>query len=78
MEGFDGNGKWEDVKDPIAPFLYHEDCEGRLYMKEMKAIVPRLKELVKFWEDGHDKKMCMQLVKDMTKLIKTKKPLEFC
>lgn len=54
MEGFckEGNS-WVDIKDPIAPFLNHSDCDGSLTPAECLAVAPRVRELVENWADDN-------------------------
>jgi len=71
--------KWDKIKDDIVPFLYHSDCDGKLTARECKKIAPRLKELVKDWDDNdYDKQQALELIKGMNKCAKNNKPLRFC
>lgn len=78
MIGFGGWRTWDDINDKIKPFLTHSDCDGSLTIKQMKVIIPRLKELTKEWaEDDYDKQNCNDLIKGMQKAIKENKKLQF-
>lgn len=79
MQGFGGEGKWEDVRDGIKYLLNHSDCEGFLTPMEMRKIYPRLLEIAKAWPDDHpDKEQAIQLAKDMKKLASKGQQLIFC
>lgn len=68
----------EILKDPIAPLLFHSDCEGEISSKDCKAAAPRLKELIQFWpEDDFDKKQFMMLADGMEEAAKAGEPLLF-
>src|ERR1035437_2528551 len=83
MDGFGGCKEWNSVKDDIALFLNHSDCEGSLTPKQCKKVYPRLSELVEqfpeesIWLD-HDKRCGKILVKDMKECVEKNINLEFC
>ena len=80
MRGFgDGYKSWDNIKDPIVPLLNHSDCDGKLGLREMKKIAPRLRELVELWgEDDWDRKQALILARDMEQCVERKIQLEFC
>jgi hypothetical protein len=78
MQCFGGTIPWKTVKDPIVPFLNHSNCEGTMTPEAMKKVAPRIKALVKDWEDGHDKNNALELAADMLRLSKKNKRLHFC
>jgi len=43
---------WDEIDDPIVPFLCHSDCEGILTPEECAKIAPRLKELIADWPEA--------------------------
>jgi hypothetical protein len=62
--------QWDTITDPIAPFLAHSDCEGKLSPEVCATVGPRLRELMKDWpktvtihptkewtDQGYDKEM---------------------
>lgn len=51
MEGYGGGRSWEEIDDPIVPFLNHSDCEGDLDAEACETIGPRLRELVVEWPE---------------------------
>lgn len=78
MEGFvDGGLSWKKIKDPIAPFLNHSDCDGDLSPEQCATVAPRLRELVDGWDDDHDKRNALELAKDMKIHAAASKPLVF-
>ena len=78
MQGFDGNMPWDKVKDNIVLLLHHSDCDGELTVEECKRVWPRLKELIKDWEEkDYDKINALRLIEDMKGTIKKNEPLEF-
>ena len=80
MDGFCEKGgiSWSKVKDDIVPLLNHSDCDGELTVEECKKIWPRLKELIKDWEEGNrDKRGAYRLIEGMKEAIKMNEPLEF-
>lgn len=69
-EGSTEKVSWSTISDPIATFLAHSDCEGKLSPKACAIIFPRLRELMKDWpkmvtihptkewtDQGYDKEM---------------------
>ena len=71
--------KWDNIDDPIVDLLYHSDCDGELTYEECEKIAPRLRELVKNWDDDdYDKKQALLLVEGMENCVKEKVSLEFC
>lgn len=78
MIGFGGFTSWDNVSDDIKYFLNHSDCNGELMPNECLKIAPRLKELVKKWDDNdYDKIKALELADDMEFLAKKNKPLIF-
>ncbi len=79
MEGFTtlphrGNGgpgkPWYNADGepvtPLAPLIYHSDCDGYLTSYECETVLPRLKEIVESWEDGdYDKEHAGYLIAGM-------------
>ena len=64
--------------DAIFGLLNHSDCDGHLTPKQMKIIVPRLKELISNWRvDDYDRIQGENLVKEMENSILTNKRLQF-
>jgi hypothetical protein len=47
----DEGDTWES-DDPITFFLSADDCGGELSPKLLKAIAPRMRDIVSEWEDG--------------------------
>ncbi|MFW6219834.1 MAG: hypothetical protein ACOCZ5_01340 [bacterium] len=82
MEGFGGTKSWENIDDPIVPFLYHSDCDGKLSPKECKMIIPRLRELIKMIPEEdqyqYDITMGLELVEGMTLASSCNEDLIFC
>ena len=40
-------GHWSrEVEDPLLYLLWHSDCEGKLYVKQQRLLLPRLEELL--------------------------------
>lgn len=76
MEGFGGDRKWS-CQDAIIPFLNHSDCEGELTAEECATVGPRLKELVKNWDECVDKSRALELANDMILLGSEGNPLIF-
>jgi hypothetical protein len=77
MEGFGGTTKWETMADPIKALLNHSDCDGKLTPKECRQVAPRLRELVKNWDDDHDKRNALELADGMESAAKESKSLQF-
>jgi hypothetical protein len=78
MEGFDGTTAWKDFEDDIIPLLNHSDCDGHLTISECKKIAPRLKELIKDWDDiNSDKSRAEELIIGMEDAIDKNENLEF-
>lgn len=71
--------KWDKVKDDIVPLLLHSDCDGKLSVEECKKVAPRLRELIKEWDDNdYDKQQAILLAEGMEDCIKKNKSLIFC
>jgi len=71
--------KWDKIQDPIVDLLNHSDCEGHLTAGQCKKIAPRLRELIKDWNDeDYDKIQALKLAEGMEYCVKNKKELEFC
>ncbi|AQT69945.1 hypothetical protein STSP2_03145 [Anaerohalosphaera lusitana] len=81
MVGHGGTRPWEDVDDPLKPFLHHSDCDGELTVEECKQVYPRLEQLLQSWPDGDNpfshKRKGMELVRGMKRAIAQGEPLEF-
>jgi len=77
MEGFGGVKNWDEVNDPIKPFLNHSDCDGVLTPEECRVVAQRLKELVQDWEDYYDKRNALLLAEDMQYCAEKGITLEF-
>ena len=70
--------KWDNIKDPIVKLLRHSDCEGHLTYGECKKIAPRLRELIKDWnENDYDMAQATLLAEGMDICVKEKKSLMF-
>ena len=72
---------WEDAEfdEPIEPLMNHSDCDGLLEPEECKKIAPRLRDLVRNWEDDdYDKANALILADDMEKCASAKLQLGFC
>lgn len=70
--------KWDNIKDPIVDLLYHSDCDGNLTTSQCRKIAPRIRELVKNWEeDDYDKKQAVLLAEGMEFCAKNRKILKF-
>lgn len=81
MVGFGGDIPWSAVKDDIKWFLNHSDCEGSIGPSRCAKIAPRIRAIVKQWPDevyDHDKSCALKLAKDMERLGKEGKRLNFC
>lgn len=39
-------GRWEDVDNPLVPFLHHSDCDGDLSPEQCATVAPALREAV--------------------------------
>jgi hypothetical protein len=78
MEGFGGDKKFSDFKDDIIPLLNHSDCDGELSPEECKKVAPRLRELVKDWPDGYDKRRALELAEGMELAVSKNEHLQFC
>ena len=81
--GFDGNGSWDGITDPILGLLNHSDCDGELSPEQCRVIAPRLRELVEilsvdpeFREDHRDQ--ALELADGMDSAAATNEPLTFC
>ena len=69
---------WKNIKDPIKYLLNHSDCDGHLTPLQCKKVAPRLRELVREWDDAdYDKQMAWELIKGMQKAAKANQKLEF-
>jgi hypothetical protein len=69
-------------KDGIHPLLAHSDCDGKLTIKEMKKVIPRLEELIKNWSsenprDEYDLRHAKLLIEGMKEAVSEKQQLEF-
>ena len=70
---------WDGIDDPIAPLLYHSDCDSELTAEECKAIAPRLRELITAWPDeDFDKVNFAGLADAMDEAVKRNLELIFC
>lgn len=78
MYGFGGKISWNGFNDDIVPLLNHSDCDGHLTPDECKRIVPRLKELIKDWDDiDGDKARAEDLINGMEDAINKNENLGF-
>ena len=82
MEGFSDKNKpisWDKVKDDIKPLLSHSDCDGILTSAQCKKVAPRLRQLVKAWDDDdYDKINALRLAEGMDSASKANEDFEFC
>ena len=97
MQGFGHlNGKpgwrsWDEVDDPIKPFLMHSDCDGEMSPEECLQVGPRLREIVSSWPAAvalslyggtilpeHDKVNALKLADAMEENAREGKTLIFC
>lgn len=69
---------WATVNDPIAPLLYHSDCDENLSPEECETVGSRLRELVSFWPDDRHKRQALLLAEGMDACVRDGEPLEFC
>lgn len=46
MQGCGGKRPWSEVDDPLAPFLYRSDCDGKLCPEESRSVAARFRELM--------------------------------
>ena len=46
MEGFGGDISWDEVHDPLVPFLSACDCDGEISPHDCPFIANRLREIV--------------------------------
>jgi hypothetical protein len=78
MAHFAEDGKsWENIEDDIKPLLIHSDCDGDMKPEICAKVAPRLRQLIKDWDDCYDKQQAMELARGMDKCAKAKKPLVF-
>lgn len=71
--------KWDNINDPIVDLLYHSDCDGELSSEQCKKIAPRLRELIKDWDDkDYDKEQALLLAEGMENCAKKNQILKFC
>lgn len=82
MQGFteppEAGISWDTVNDPIKDLLNHSDCDDELTPAQCAVIAPRLKEMVKDWEDtDYDKQQALELVQGMEDAIAGQENLEF-
>jgi hypothetical protein len=78
MDGFGGKISWDTIDDTIKPLLNHSDCDGELSPKDCKKVEPRLRKLVKDWDDDDYDKIQALLLADGMKVSYTKNiPLKF-
>ena len=87
MEGFGGmlpdTGhpliSWNEVDTTLTPFLHHSDCDGYLTVRQMRQIIPRMKEIISGWpEDDRDRIQAEHLIEGMEDCIATRRRLNFC
>lgn len=70
--------KWTKVHDDVVPLLNHSDCDGELSPEECLKVAPRLRELVKDWDDDdRDKENALWLAEGMELAASRNEPLEF-
>lgn len=69
---------WDKINDPIKYLLNHSDCEGQISSQRCGLIIPRIKELIKNWDDNdYDKQEALKLVNGMEDCFLNKNPLIF-
>lgn len=70
--------KWSTVNDDIVPLLNHSDCDGILTPEECQKVAPRLRVLIKDWDDDdRDKIHGLLLAEGMEKAAELNENLEF-
>ncbi len=79
MQGFCDHGgrSWDTVYDPVAPFLYHSDCEGKLSPRECGEIWPRLAEIAAGLPPEHLAD-ALEIAEGMEMCVAESEPLVFC
>ena len=66
-------------KDGLYPLLNHSDCDGELTPKELKQVIPRLKEIISKWpEEDRDRREALDLIEGMEFAIEENKSLIQC
>ncbi len=80
MVGFERDKiSWDNIKDPIKSLLDHSDCDGKLSPKACAKIAPRLRELIRDWDDcDYDKIQGLLLAEGMEECAINKTNLIFC
>ncbi|MGG1659520.1 hypothetical protein [Brevibacillus sp. NRS-1366] len=78
MKGFGGERSWDEIEDPIVPFLNHSDCDGILTAVECSLVYPRLEQLIQHWNDTDmDKIRALDLIEGMKICVENNENLEF-
>lgn len=79
MDGFGGDGKWEDIQDYIALFLNHSDFDKKIESEDCNKIAKRLREIVNDWPDNdYDKENALKLAETMDECHEFYTNLIFC
>jgi len=70
--------------EPIWPLINHSDCDGDLTVKEMKQIIPQLREILLVWEKAtpdqtgfYETNRTKAFIESMEVAIEENEPLEF-
>ena len=70
---------WDGINDDIVLLLNHSDCDGELSPNECSLIAPRLRELIKDWDDDeYDTYTAKKLANAMDECARLNEPLIFC
>lgn len=70
--------KRDNIQDNIVPLLNHSDCDWILSPEDCKKIYPRLKELIKNWDEkDSDRINWMLLAEWMEQCSESNENLEF-
>lgn len=82
MKGFSDDPNaldWpSDESDPIMYLLNHSDCDGDITAEQCKLVGPRLRELIKSWDDDDfDKIQATRLADGMDLCAEENVSLEF-
>ncbi|MFD0587662.1 hypothetical protein ACFQZE_06580 [Paenibacillus sp. GCM10027627] len=78
MQGFGGSRKFNEIKDDIVYLLDHSDCDGHITAKRCAKVAPRLRELVKTWDnEDYDKIKALELAEGMECAASMGEKLEF-
>lgn len=61
MEGFGGEGKFEDWNDPLIPFLHQAEDEETMSPSVCSTVYPRILDLIVEWENDEYKEKARDL-----------------